>query len=104
MAAGKVAFTGFDDGGYGNYVRCDMAGFGAYAFYAHLQQINVQVGQTLKAGDVIGLLGTTGNSSGPHLHAEIRLHDDDGSYRRGTPMAGGRVDPETFLIMHGLKL
>jgi hypothetical protein len=104
MAAGKVAFTGWDEGGYGNYVRCEMEGYGAYAFYAHLQQISVKMGQTLKAGDVIGLLGTTGNSTGAHLHTEIRLHDEDGSYRRDTPMAAGRVDPETWCCLHGLRL
>jgi murein DD-endopeptidase MepM/ murein hydrolase activator NlpD len=62
------------------------------------------MGQTLKAGDVIGLLGTTGNSTGAHLHTEIRLHDEDGSYRRDTPMAAGRVDPETWCCLHGLRL
>ncbi len=104
MAAGKVAFTGFDEGGYGNYVRCEMEEYDAYAFYAHLQKINVQVGQLLKVGDVIGLLGTTGNSSGPHLHLEIRMKNPDGSYCKDTPMRAGRVDPETFCFMSGLKL
>ena len=56
----------------GNYVIADI-GNGHYAFYAHLQNgsVTVNVGDRLRAGQVIGLLGNTGNSAGPHLHFHI---------------------------------
>lgn len=104
MAAGVVAYIGYDEGGYGNYVRCAMAGLGAYAFYAHLSEIRCTVGQELRAGDVIGLLGSTGNSTAAHLHLEIRHHNEDGSYSEISPMPKGRVDPETWCCLNGLKL
>jgi len=56
--------------GYGQYVRIDHGG-GYQTTYGHLSQRNVQPGQKVGAGDVIGLCGNTGGSTGPHLHFEI---------------------------------
>jgi len=57
--------------GYGKEVVVDH-GFGFQTIYAHLQDIQVKVGQELKRGEVLGTLGNTGRSTGPHLHYEIR--------------------------------
>ncbi|XQR04692.1 peptidoglycan DD-metalloendopeptidase family protein [Acetobacterium wieringae] len=71
MAAGmgEVIFAG-DGGGYGNMVKIDH-GDGLITAYAHLSSILASVGDLVDAGDIIGLVGSTGNSTGPHLHFEI---------------------------------
>jgi murein DD-endopeptidase MepM/ murein hydrolase activator NlpD len=56
--------------GYGNMVVIDH-GFGYETYYAHLSRINVQVGQKVNRGDVIGYVGSTGTSTAPHLHYEV---------------------------------
>lgn len=56
--------------GYGNHIVLDH-GFGYETIYAHLSDFNVREGQTVKRGDVIGFVGNTGFSSGPHLHYEV---------------------------------
>lgn len=56
--------------GYGNMVVIDH-GFGYETYYAHLSRINVQVGQKVNRGDVIGFVGSTGTSTAPHLHYEV---------------------------------
>ena len=73
-AAGKVDSAGHN-GGYGNMVDIDH-GNGLVTRYGHLASITVKEGQTVKIGDVIGLMGSTGRSTGPHLHYEIRIHDN----------------------------
>lgn len=103
MAAGIVAFSDFDPG-YGHYVRMDYRHLDAYVMYCHLDEPGALEGIRLEAGDTVGLLGSSGNSSGPHLHTEIRLQNKDGTYREDTPMPKGRVDPETWCCLHGLKL
>lgn len=65
--AGKMAIRG-------NYVLIDH-GYGLYSGYAHLSVINVVAGQFVRYGQVIGLAGTTGRSSSPHLHFEMRLNE-----------------------------
>ena len=104
IADGGVAYADTDSD-YGNYVRVWHAELGAWSFYAHLLKPgSVKVGQKVKAGETIGLVGSTGNSTGPHLHLEIRDATPDGSYNGSAPMSKGRVDPETWCSLHGLKL
>jgi murein DD-endopeptidase MepM/ murein hydrolase activator NlpD len=70
---GTVTFAGADQRGYGNLVVVENGAYQTY--YAHNSEINVQVGQPVSAGMIVGLSGNTGNSTGPHLHYEIRLND-----------------------------
>jgi murein DD-endopeptidase MepM/ murein hydrolase activator NlpD len=67
---GRVIEAGWDSRGYGNLVVVENGSYQTY--YAHLSEIPVAVGQAVQAGEVIGLSGNTGNSTGPHLHYEIR--------------------------------
>lgn len=67
---GTVVFTG-TRGGYGRAIEINH-GFGYRSFYAHLSRINVEVGQKVSRGDIIGKTGNSGLSSGPHLHYEVR--------------------------------
>lgn len=83
--AGKVVFAG-DGGGYGNLVVIDH-GDGKFTKYAHLSKINVQEGRTVEAGELVGAVGSTGNSTGPHLHFEVRGGSPDGTV----------LDPIAFL-------
>lgn len=69
--------------GYGNAVVIDHNS-GYQTLFGHLTKVNVEQGQQIKAGDVIGYIGTTGRSTGPHLHYEIRQNGDD-------------ISPEPFL-------
>jgi hypothetical protein len=70
---GTVTFAGNRNDGYGNYVMIDH-GFGYQSLYGHLSKINVSLGLNIKRGDLIGLSGNTGSSSGPHLHYEIIIN------------------------------
>ena len=58
---------------YGNYVLIDHGNF--KSLYAHLEQVNVNIGQSVNKGDVIGLMGSSGSSTSPHLHFEIRVNN-----------------------------
>lgn len=69
----KVKFSGWKQG-YGNTVILDH-GFGYETVYAHLYKSLVRKGQKVRRSDIIGLVGNTGKSTGPHLHYEVRLND-----------------------------
>ncbi len=90
----KAGGNGAGDGpAYGNAVVI-RHGNGTYSQYAHLSRIEVKVGQVVTTGRRIALSGNTGNSSGPHLHFEIRT----------TPDYGSAVDPVAFLRSKGVSV
>jgi LysM repeat protein len=68
--AGVIVYAGWNDWGYGNMIMIDH-GTGWQSLYAHLNSINVVCGQSVDMGTVIGTLGSTGRSSGSHLHFEL---------------------------------
>jgi murein DD-endopeptidase MepM/ murein hydrolase activator NlpD len=72
-AEGRVTFAG-RKAGYGNAVEITH-GNGMLTRYAHLSRIDVRVGQAIEAGATLGGLGSTGRSTGPHLHFEVRIND-----------------------------
>jgi murein DD-endopeptidase MepM/ murein hydrolase activator NlpD len=74
--AGVVVYAGWNNYGYGNVIVIDH-GNGWQSLYAHLSTVDVTCGQGVYQGDVIGGVGSTGNSSGPHLHFEL-MHDEYG--------------------------
>ena len=86
--AGTVVYAGWNDWGYGNLIMIDH-GNGWQSLYGHLSQINVSCGQNVGQGDVIGAMGSTGNSTGPHLHFELSYNgahiDPHVIYAIGTP-------------------
>ena len=71
--SGKVVVAGWSSKGYGNYVVIDHGG-GKSTLYAHMSKIKTSQGATVSKGDVIGLVGSTGYSTGPHLHFEILIN------------------------------
>lgn len=72
--------------GYGNAVVLDH-GSGLTTLYGHLTRVNVVPGQSVKSGDVVGYLGSTGRSTGPHVHYEIRRYGSD-------------IDPNPFISIN----
>lgn len=83
IGGGKVAEVGYDENGYGNYVVVDH-GNGYTSLYGHLQKATVKQGETVSAGQQVGVIGSTGNSSGPHLHLRVRKN-------------GQSIDPRTVI-------
>jgi murein DD-endopeptidase MepM/ murein hydrolase activator NlpD len=82
---GKVVYAGWNDQGYGNLVIVENGAYRTY--FAHLSSIPVSVGNQVAAGTVIGLSGSTGHSTGPHVHYEIRQNKvaiDPTGLTRGT--------------------
>lgn len=69
--SGVVVFAGWDSNGYGNVVMIDHQN-GYHTLYAHLSSLRVSCGSSAVQGQVIGFAGSTGNSTGPHLHFEVR--------------------------------
>ena len=80
---GTVTVSTYNQGGYGYYVMIDH-GSGLSTLYGHNSQLLARVGQTVEAGDVIALSGSTGRSTGPHLHFEVRIN-------------GERTNPRSYL-------
>ncbi|MFI1400622.1 M23 family metallopeptidase [Streptomyces sp. NPDC020681] len=95
--SGTVVKAGPNGGGdgpaYGNAIVVKHSN-GKYSQYAHLSKINVNVGSKVSAGQVIAKSGNTGNSSGPHLHFEIRT----------TPSYGSALNPMAFLRTVGVTI
>ncbi|MDG9683955.1 M23 family metallopeptidase [Streptomyces sp. DH18] len=92
VGAGTVVEAGWG-GAYGNNIVLRMTD-GTYTQYGHLSSIGVSVGQSVSSGQQIGLSGSTGNSTGPHLHFEART----------TPDYGSDMDPVGYLRSHGLNV
>ncbi|CAL9359596.1 hypothetical protein SUDANB60_05578 [Streptomyces sp. enrichment culture] len=92
VGAGTVVSAGWG-GAYGNQVVIKLND-GHYAQYAHLSSLSVSAGQTVSAGQQVGLSGATGNVTGPHLHFEIRTGPDYGS----------DVDPISYLRGKGVSI
>lgn len=82
IAAGTVTFAAYN-GSYGNLIKVDH-GNGVESWYAHCSAIYASVGQTVNTSTTIAAVGSTGNSTGPHLHLEIRL-------------GGSPVNPQNYL-------
>ena len=85
VAAGTVIAASYD-GSYGKLVKVDH-GNGVETWYAHTSKMYVKVGEQVEAGDVIAAVGSTGNSTGPHLHLEIRVN-------------GEHVNPQDYLYQN----
>lgn len=80
---GKVKSTFYERDGYGNVVILEHEG-GIETRYAHMSKIGVKIGDTIKKGDIVGEVGSTGRSTGPHLHFEVRVN-------------GSPVDPQKYI-------
>lgn len=89
-AEGQVLRTGFDAGGYGSFVEVRHPN-GMTSLYGHLSRIDVHSGMNLTTGQRIGLVGSTGRSTGPHLHFEVR--------RAGKPVNPDRVIGKSFPVV-----
>jgi murein DD-endopeptidase MepM/ murein hydrolase activator NlpD len=89
MANGEITEVGYD-GSYGNKVVITLED-GTELWFCHMSDYTVSSGEVVRAGEVIGYLGDTGNTTGPHLHVEVR------------PGAGDPVDPYEAMLVHGLQ-
>jgi murein DD-endopeptidase MepM/ murein hydrolase activator NlpD len=84
-ASGQVMFVGWQNG-YGQLVVVDHGG-GLTTRYGHLSQIDVELGQTVQRAQLLGKVGSTGRSTGPHLHYEVRINDQP-------------VNPRQYLLLN----
>ena len=82
ISAGTVSYAGYR-GSYGNLIIIDH-GNGVQSYYAHCSALYVAAGQSVDSSTTIGAVGSTGNSTGPHLHLEIRIN-------------GSPVNPQNYL-------
>ncbi len=89
VAAGRVTESGYE-GSYGNKTVVTLAD-GSELWYCHQNSLTVTVGTQVMPGDLIGYIGSTGNTTGPHLHLEVH------------PGAGDAVDPIGAALAHGLR-
>lgn len=87
IGGGKVTEVGYDENGYGNYVVVDH-GNGYTSLYGHLQKATVKQGETVSAGQQVGVIGSTGSSTAPHLHLRVRKN-------------GQSIDPRTVIPGYG---
>ncbi|MCC5919890.1 MAG: peptidoglycan DD-metalloendopeptidase family protein [Cyclobacteriaceae bacterium] len=103
---GVVRIAKYNRGGYGYYIMLRHAN-GSETLYGHLSAFNVSVGDEVKAGDVIGFGGSTGRSTGPHLHFEIRYlgnalnPHDIFDFRKGEIISADiTISPDSFAYLH----
>lgn len=83
---GVVVQAGDYEDGYGNQVLLYHADYDCYTRYAHMCEVDVEIGDAVGAGQVIGLVGATGNVTGPHLHLEYIIRSADGGYEYANPL------------------
>lgn len=96
-ATGKVTIAG-RQGGYGNMVEISH-GNGLATRFGHLSEISVKIGQVVRIGEMVGRIGSTGRSTGPHLHYETRVNGeavDPQKFLRARLMLGDDLDPITL--------
>ena len=86
---GVIERAGYDKGGFGNYVRIKEDETENRIYLAHLEKIYVKVGQRVSYTTVVGLMGSTGNSTRPHTHVEIR------KFKNG--VAVSKLNPATYM-------
>jgi murein DD-endopeptidase MepM/ murein hydrolase activator NlpD len=92
---GKVVTAGWSSDGFGNHVIIDH-GYGFLSIYGHLSKIEVPVGMNVKRGDLIGLSGNSGTSSGPHLHYQV---DRYGEHQNPLHFFNDDLSSEEYLRM-----
>ena len=92
---GKVIRADSRSSGYGKHIRIDH-GYGYKTLYGHLYKYNVKKGQQVKRGDVIGFVGSTGRSQGPHLHYEVRK---DGKHINPINFYYGNLSAQEFATL-----
>lgn len=102
---GIVERAGYDNGGFGNYVRIKEDGTENRIYLAHLSKIYVKVGQRVTYTTVVGLMGETGNATGKHTHVEIREFQNGVAVRKlnasnymGIPNKVGTYDSSNYQI------
>ena len=88
MSKGTVDFAGVESG-YGNIVKIRYWD-GTVSYFGHMSRISVNTGQSLEAGQSVGAVGNTGQSTGPHLHLEVH------------PNGGEAVNPQGWLADHNI--
>ncbi|WP_347353226.1 M23 family metallopeptidase [Intrasporangium sp.] len=91
LSTGTVIFAGWSSEGYGNFVKIRYWD-GTVSWFAHNSRLLVSVGEQVKPGQVVSYSGSTGNSTGPHLHLEIH------------PRGGAAVAPRAWLGQKGVRL
>ena len=123
---GKVIFTGYgllngggdknDPYGLAVLIRHDFSyeDKTVYTVYAHMDRIDVSENQVVKAGDQIGIIGMTGNTSGPHVHFEVRINDSEGGRVQnpelwlapviGSGILAGRIENDQGLLLSAQEL
>ncbi|MBE6926581.1 MAG: M23 family metallopeptidase [Ruminococcaceae bacterium] len=92
VRAGEVTYAGWDNGGGGNYVSIEH-GDGYKTQYLHMEAIAVKEGQLVKKGQIIGYVGSTGNSTGNHLHFAVRKWNEKNG-------VWDYIDPEQFITFN----
>lgn len=98
---GKVRYSKYNKSGFGNLVIIRHYN-GLETFYAHLSELNVVPNQFVKAGDLIGLGGNTGNSYGAHLHFETRFYDAPMNPEEFIDFKNKRIRDENLFVHNGL--
>ena len=95
--AGEVMFAR-DNGAYGNQVAIVNDNLGTFISFAHLESMSVRPGQKVSYGQMVGRVGSSGTSTGPHLHFEVRKKGPDGEYKYDRD----NIDPVGYLYTGGI--